>query len=265
MTCVPMHTPPYSYVEIYKSKLFSLTIVDYFGADREVHGMGQKPRESEIVADDGLHRVERISVSDATYKASHPESEQDDSAEQERLKDFLDEIGRAATFEGAIGEVEAYWRAVTPDATAKPLSKTWYRARILREVESLRKALDSPDTGRLHPNLEYWVVSAINLGVRAEEAEWRFGFGGLARRWLNNREKNVKSAQIGVRTKADTKERQDRLLLAAINGQRQRRPNHSVRTVAQNLVDDFGNSDNRHPVEALAKRIGRLLRHRPRN
>ena len=171
--------------------------------------MGRKHPESEIVADDGLHRVERISVSDAAYKASRPESKQDDAAEQERMKDLLDEMGRAATFEGAIGEAEGYWKGVAANPTARPLSKGWYRAGIIREIDTLRKVLDSPEIGKLHPRLESWIVSAINLGARIEEAEWRFGPGGLARRWLSNREKNVKSAQTGVRTKAAAKERKD--------------------------------------------------------
>jgi hypothetical protein len=227
--------------------------------------MGRKHPESEIVADDGLHRVERISVSDAAYKASHPQGKRDDSAEQERMMDWLDTAAHAATFEGAIGEAEAYWRGVTADPTAKPLSKAWYRARIIREVEWLRKVLASPETGKLHPNLESWIVSAIDLGARVEEAEWRFGHGGLARRWLSNREKNVKSAQTGVRVKAAEKKPENRRLLAAFDRQRSRRPDHSILGIAHILADEFGNSDNRHPVEALAKRIGRLLRNRPRN
>jgi hypothetical protein len=181
------------------------------------------------------------------------------------MMDLLDTAAHAATFEGAIGEAEAYWRGVTADPTAKPLSKAWYRARIIRDVEWLRKVLVSPEIGKLHPNLESWIVSAIDLGARVEEAETRFGYGGLARRWLSNREKNVKSAQTGVRVKADEKEPKSRRLLAAFDLLRSKRPDHSIRGIAHNLADKFGNSDNRHPVEALAKRIGRLLRNRPRN
>jgi hypothetical protein len=226
--------------------------------------MGRKHPESEIVADDGLHRVERISVSDAAYKASHPQGKRDDSAEQERMMELLDTAAHAATFEGAIGEAEKYWRIVRPVAPSRvpkkaanrpePLSQAWYAAQVLPAIQRLRRVVAS----ELDPNLEDWIVSALTLGARLEEAVWRFGLGDEVRLGLRIRKKNKESARVGVRTKAAERRVADDKLLQAVEGLQNRRPELSQRAVARFLLQRGGGpDDSRLTPEALSKRITR--------
>ena len=170
--------------------------------------MGQKHPGSKIVADDGIDRVERIAVSDAAYKDSHPQDKQDDTGEQEGMKGLLDTASHAATFEGAIGEAENYWRSFRPVPPARvpkkaakrpePLAQSQYAAQVLPEIQRLRRVVES----EVHPNLEHWIVSALNLGAKLEEAVWRFGLGDDARLGKRIRRGNKKNADLGVLTKA---------------------------------------------------------------
>lgn len=144
--------------------------------------MGKK----EIVADDGLHQVEQITVTD-----------QDGPAAWEEMAKRMAESADAATFEGAIGEAEQYWQGVPPDPHATWLSKPGYASRILRDIAWLRKVVALPNQG----NLESWIVSAMDLGSTLKDAEWRFGYGGEARRGLKLRRKNRENARAGVRIK----------------------------------------------------------------
>ena len=205
------------------------------------------PIRREVVADDGLHQAERIAVSHDASKAK-----------QRAMIEWLTDNALASTFEGAIGPAEHYWRGVPADPKAKPLSKPWYRARILREADRLRKVLASPETERLHPNLEFWIVTAINLGARLEEAQWRFGIGPSARLGRRIRQKNRENAKKGVRARADAKRRDDEGLIAAVRTYHREHSDHSRRTMAKNLLSKFGRPNNRNPIDALAKRIGRL-------
>ena len=163
------------------------------------------PIRREIVADDGLHQAERIAVSHDASKAK-----------QKAMIEWLTDNALAATFEGTIGPAEHYWQGVPTEQKAKPLLKPWYKARILREIKWLRTVLVSPETGKLHPDLEFWIVTAINLGASLEEAQWRFGVGSEARLGRRIRQKNRENARKGVRVRADAKRRDDEGLIAAV-------------------------------------------------
>ena len=210
------------------------------------------PIQKEIVADDGLHRAVRTTVSlRRPGRAS--------KAEQNAIRALITESGRRATFEGAIGAAEKFWKGVSTDPHAKPLSKSWYATKILPEIDRLRRVVALPETEKLTPSLEFQIVSAVNLGSTIEEARWRFGIGDAARLGVRTRRKNRENARKGVRLRADTKRRDDQRLIAAVRAYRETHPSHSRRTMAKNLLPDFGRpGDHRKALDALAKRIGRL-------
>ena len=209
------------------------------------------PVRKEIVADDGIHQAVRTSVE--LRRAGRASK-----AEQNAITAILTNAGLAATFEGSIGAAEKYWKGVPADPNATQLSKPRYAARILREIKELRKVVAFPEPGKLKPSLEFWIVFAMDLGARLEEAQWRFGLGDAVRLGASELQHLNKIRPMAVRVRAENKRRGEEELSNAVRDYRSKHPTHSRRTMAKNLLPAHGRSKNRNPLDALARRIGRL-------
>jgi hypothetical protein len=162
-------------------------------------------------------------------------------------------------FEHRVKAAEAFWRSVSADPTAKPLTLAWYRERILSAIPYLRSvvALGASAESVTTVNLEYWILTAMELGRLTEEAVVRFNLGDSIRRDRKNIARLHTGSPVGLAKIRQQKADRQTALRAAVRDVDRRLPEQSRRWVAAWL--------HRHDpayedvsIETLTKRIARL-------
>jgi hypothetical protein len=188
-------------------------------------GVTRRPVE----APDGIGHYDEIKITDL-------DSTSLDNAQVDTLTSALDQLFGAWGFEPMVSGAEAYWRAQPDDGDRTPLSRGWYRSRILSEIAWVRKIV----RGGIRPDrLEEAIVSAMRLGETITEAQWRFGFG--------------KAIKTGKKVRASTK------ASAQKRGVRVREQARDLKAEVKTLADDFRRAHPHTPTIQMARAIHRKL------
>jgi len=201
-------------------------------------------------------RTRRFSdgISEATYttfelrrgRGKHAGQKYLSRAEVEQLKAHLQEWTRGATYEGAIGGAEKHWRSQPePVAEPDPLTKGWYRNRILREIEWVRRivALRAGAEPLNMDNLESWIVDALNLGALVEEAKWRFEAGDTIRLGAKVRSGGKKGGKTTGKARSEKAASLNIRIASEAEAYRKKHPKlatHSTRALALHLSRKLG-------------------------
>jgi hypothetical protein len=184
-----------------------------------------------IKAPDGIGHYEEFKITDLGSKGS-------DKTHVDALVKFLTERS-AWGFEAMVSGAEAYWRAQPDDADQTPLSRGWYRDKILQRIAWVRKIVQ---LGIRPEGIEEAIVCALDLGAMMTAAEWRFGFG--------------KQIQTGRKVRANTKAAAQR------RGVRVREQAQDLKATVKTLADNFRRTHPHTPTIQMARAIHREL-HRP--
>jgi hypothetical protein len=181
----------------------------------------------------------------------------------------MTELWGAWGFEHTIGACERYWQTVPADPKAKPLSLAWYRTRILSDIAFLRRIVALRDSSEPlpHTNLEFWLLSAMQLGRLTEEAVWRFRLGDDARLGKDVRVQRRQFQAAGARQRRETTAARDAAFVADVIAYRRAHPHASRTTEAIALLftqprrgGSANASDRPHAIDAMRKSIARVLR-----
>lgn len=140
------------------------------------------------------------------------------------------------SFEGAIADVETYWRAVPREGDPAVLSLAWYAKKILGDIRKMRAVLDGYPT----VPVETAVVWAVALGTLITEAQWRFGLGDAARLGGKVRAKNRAAAKARGADILVASTKLDIAINAAVLEYRKRHPGHSGRTLCTHVAKSLG-------------------------
>ena len=217
--------------------------------------------------DDGITKKTYATVELRPGRGKHKDKRYLPLGEAEQFSAMLKETFGAWGYEFAIEGAERYWRAQpSVEGTPEPLTRAWYREKILHEIDWVRKIVALRDTPENlnKVNLESWMLSAMNLGALLEDAVWRFGQGDHIRLGHRIRVKNRASGLKGVDVRRENSAQSDRRLDAAVRECKEKHPDWKRRAIAANLVGKFGRpfdsertDDRTKAVNALVRKIAR--------
>ena len=208
---------------------------------------------------DGISEVTHTTFELRPGRGKHAGQKYLSQAEMEQLKAHLKESMRGATYEGAIGGAERYWRSQPePVAEPDPLTKGWYRNRILRDIEWVRRivALRTGAEPLNKDNLENWVVEALNLGSLVEEAKWRFGAGDTIRLGAKVRSGGRKGGKTTGKARSEAAASLNIRIASEAEAYRNKHPKlatHSTRALALHLSRKLG-----IPFNTIRRRLAGL-------
>ena len=170
---------------------------------------------------------------------------------------------QAWTFDGLIRPAERYWREQSERANAEPLSKAWYRADILRKIDWVRRIVREG----LSPSMsvENAIVWAIDLGVRVEDARWRFSRGDEVRKAQKARAVLRRAIASAAKQKSDASRRANAEFHRAVADQRREHPTDSPTVLAKRLLPKYGrrSGDRKKDHDALRKRVEDSIKKHP--
>ena len=145
-------------------------------------------------------------------------------------------------FAASVGKAEAFWRKQPAAPDPEPLTLAWYRDQILTAIAYLRSvvALKASAKPVTTANLEYWILTAMELGRLTEEAGWRFNLGDDARLGRKTRAKKRSASGKATTARRGKADAQRRIVLAKAADYRREHPDHRDRTIAAILARTTG-------------------------
>jgi hypothetical protein len=125
-------------------------------------------------------------------------------------------------------------------------SREWHAQQILNLIAEVRDAVRRGDWQRA-------LSDAVAVGALAAQAH----YWPDVDRWLNVRDRNRDNSARSADHRRASAARSRAALEAAVSALRQKHPNWSINSIAQQLLPEYG-GDGQKALTALAKRISRL-------